>query len=387
MTGAALFAALLDRSIARIGELAADGRSFDRLEVIRLADIWDNNTFPFLQVALTRCPGLRERRARVALEWMAAGGPERRAWMDAAGERALPAPGETRYSRDYAGRVHAYSAPLDPAGVALDYDLAGAEVRTLRVERAGTGLAGFADLAAPRRYPAPGAFGDAVLRIRFEEVDAVQFDSADAVGAALARDLGGVEIGLGERGRLHAARATVWFDDSAWHLSSAGRAADATTPQRNPPGPGPLPVAVHGPARDAGYVLHRAMLEIRSVRYAKLVGRVPVGEMCDAFAGAGRRLLAASRRYGPGRDREFRRLIDEWRPHLDRRLPGAGRPARGRLTLAHYDADSTVLNYAAPGENSRWALRAEEFAGPARLVLTTEAFATEDPLAVVRPAA
>jgi hypothetical protein len=380
VTGAALFAASLDRSIDRIGELAADGRSFDRLEVVRLADIWDNNTFPFLQVALTQRPWLRERRARVALDWMAAGRPERRAWMDAAGGRKLPAPGERRYSRDYAGLVHASSAPLDPAAVALDYDLAGAEVRTLRVERAGTGLVGFADLAVSRRYPAPGAFGDAVLRIRLEEVDAVQFDSADAVGAALARDRSGIEISLGERGRLRAARATVWFDDSAWHLSSTGRAADATTPLRNPEGPEPLPVAVHGPARDAGYVLRQAMLEIRSVRYAKLVGRVPVGETCDAFAGAGSRLLAASRRHGPGRDRAFRSLIGEWQPRLGRRLPRADRPARGRLTLAQYAADATVLNYAAPGEDGRWGLHAEEFARPARLVLTTEGSPPRIPL-------
>jgi hypothetical protein len=37
---------LLDRSIARIGELAADARHVDRSEVVWLAEVWDNYGLP-----------------------------------------------------------------------------------------------------------------------------------------------------------------------------------------------------------------------------------------------------------------------------------------------------------------------------------------------------
>ena len=57
MTGASampMFAALLDRSVARIGESAADGRRFDRQAIAEIADVWDNNTFPLFSTALSR---------------------------------------------------------------------------------------------------------------------------------------------------------------------------------------------------------------------------------------------------------------------------------------------------------------------------------------------
>jgi hypothetical protein len=56
------------------------------------------------------------------------------------------------------------------------------------------------------------------------------------------------------------------------------------------------------------------------------------------------------------------------------------------LTLAHYAAGSAVLNYAALDAGGRWAVHAEELPGPLRLVLTTEAFESDDPFAVIRPA-
>jgi hypothetical protein len=76
-----MFAALLDGSVAQIGQVSADGRYFDRQAVARIADVWDNNTFPLFGVALCRPLWLRERRARAALAWMADLGPSRRTWM------------------------------------------------------------------------------------------------------------------------------------------------------------------------------------------------------------------------------------------------------------------------------------------------------------------
>ncbi|WP_200207911.1 hypothetical protein [Micromonospora coerulea] len=52
-----MFAALLDRPVARIGELAADGRRFDRQAIAEIADVWDNNTFPLFST-VAQSPGV-----------------------------------------------------------------------------------------------------------------------------------------------------------------------------------------------------------------------------------------------------------------------------------------------------------------------------------------
>ena len=44
----AALAALLDRSVARIVEVSADGRYFDREQVATIAGIGDNNSVPLL---------------------------------------------------------------------------------------------------------------------------------------------------------------------------------------------------------------------------------------------------------------------------------------------------------------------------------------------------
>jgi hypothetical protein len=506
-----LLAGLLDRSIARIADLAADGRFFDRQEVVRIADVWDNNTFPLFGAAVARPGWVRERRARAALRWMAAAGADRRAWMvEQAGALAAvlgqPVADAVHY-RDYRGLVHSGRLPLTAAtvaSIAVDYDLGQAVVRTVRVERAGPALAGFVALMAPRRFPAPDEAREAVLHLDLGGVSAVEFDSDDASGAALTvvatcpssiADLppaaagadvppaaasadvpltaasadvpltaasadapqatagadapqatasadaslaaasaspaadadgasqpraadgasppraavgaspavdagggGGVEVRLGAGGRLRAASATVWFDDPAWRLSRAGRAADANTPVRAPAAGSSREVrGPSGAAFDAAAVLHRAMLEIRSVRYAAAVGGIPLRELCATFADAGRAVLAAADRRRAASERAFQQLADDWIGAVSHGPAATGEaaarragadtrrlPDRGQLTLAGYTRShaqfgrargaTAVINLAVPESDGTWGLRAAEFPRPARLALTTVAF-------------
>ncbi|SCL21342.1 hypothetical protein GA0074692_1151 [Micromonospora pallida] len=423
MTGAAMsmFAALLDRSVARIGELAADGRQFDRQAVAAIADVWDNNTFPLFETALG-CPAwLRERRARAALVWMADLGPSRRAWMieqaAVAGHRLEPllpplVHGGAHY-RDYRGQVQPGTAPLTAAAVesvAKDYDLARAQVRVVQVERAGHKLGGYVAVAAPRRYVMPGGHGDAVVQLTLSDVQDVRFDSGDEFGATLAADTAGVEIRVGAQGRLLAASASIGFDDPSWHLSHAGQSADAYTPRghstRRNPRQSKRPL-VQGGALEAAVVLRQAMLEMRTVRYAMRVGRVPLRELCDAFAGAGTDVLTAAGQRGAERDQLFRRLAEQWiagNPSLARGVadwfpddhwtravipsgspqpPVADMPGQAQLTLADYTATHTqygvvrdasaVVNLAVPDGGDTWGLRAMRFPRPVRLSLRTAA--------------
>lgn len=424
MTGAAvmpMFAALLDRSVARIGELAADGRRFDRQAIAEIADVWDNNTFPLFNTALSRPAWLRERRARAALVWMADLGPSRRAWMieqaAVAGHRLEPLMPplvhRVLHYRNYQGRVQPGIAPLTAtavASVAKDYDLARAQVRAVRVERAGQELCGYVALAARRRYARPGDHGDAVVQLFLNDVRDVRFESGDGAGATLAADTAGVEVRVGTQGHLRAASATVWFDDPSWHLSHAGQAADAYTPHRRAARRKPRQIKrplARGGALEAAMVLHQAMLEIRTVRYAKAVGRVPLRELSDAFAGAGAGVLTAAGQPGAARDHAFRWLAEDWitrSPSLAHRMAGrfpddhwaravvpsrppqptvVDLPAQAQLTLAAYTAAHTqygaardasaVVNLAVPDGDDTWGLRAMEFPRPTRLSLRTAA--------------
>ncbi|WP_203858750.1 hypothetical protein [Plantactinospora mayteni] len=424
MTGSSamlMFAALLDRSVAGIGELTADGRYFDRQAVARIADVWDNNTFPLFETVLSRPGWLRERRARAALVWMADLGLSRRAWMieqaAIAGHRLeplLPAlVDRVVHYRDYRRQVWPGVVPLTTTAVAsvtTDYDLSRAEVRTVRVERAGQALSGYVALVAPRRYAASDDHGDAVVQLFLDDVWAVRFDSDDRAGATVAADPDVVEVRVGAQGHLRAASATVGFDDPSWHLSHAGRAADADTPDRSAGRRAPRQIKrspLRGAALDAAMVLHQAMLEIRSVRYSHVVGRVPLREMCDALAGAGTRVLTATSQPRAARDQAFQRLAEEWltrSPSLADRIadrspadhwaqavvPTGSRqptvvdqPAQAQLTLAAYTAAHTqfgavrdataVVNLAVPDGDDRWGLRAVKFPRPARLSLRTAA--------------
>lgn len=333
MTGNAMAAsalvALLDRSLVQMAEASADARTYDRRTIHTVSDVWDNNTFPLFRVLAARTSWGRDRRARAALEWMAALDVERWTWMAEqsaiAGydlESLLVAPMETdRHHRDYRGVVRAPTVALTTevaVGIGVDYDLATAEVRSLVLERIGTRLTGSLTVAARRRYASERPAGDvAELWLWFDEVTDTHFDSRDSSGITMDYGTGQVAIGMGKRGILRAVRATVHPDDLAWHLSAAGRALDARTPT------GPRPSRQTPPQRRqetlddgplaAATILHHAMLEIRMVRYAHYAGQIPVRPLCLAFAGAGESILAASMHRRAGRREEaFRRLVEDW---------------------------------------------------------------------------
>ncbi|GAA4250242.1 hypothetical protein [Dactylosporangium darangshiense] len=409
MSGVAAFGALLDRSVARIGELAADGRDFDRQGIAEIADIWDNNLFPLFAVALTRPRWIAEWRARAALRWMADLGPSRRAWMieqaAIAGHRLEPLLGppveRPAHFRDYRGEVRATVVPLTES-VAEDYDLDRATVRTVRVERHKQGLAAYLALASPRRFEAPGYEADAIVELFLQDVRTAEFDSDDAAGVSI-----GQEIRIGENGRFRAGKASVGFDDMAWHLSRAGRAADAAVPRGRDQRRERRPVQwrlAGGAAGDAALVLRQAMLEIRSVRYSRLVGEVPVRELCEALAGAGAKVLAGG---------SFRELAEGWvaaspvladrvadlvpdghwaRTAISERTPRPDQelPNQAQLTLASYTAahdhyglarDATaIVNLAVPDGGGPWAIRALEFERPGRVTFTTAAFTEPHPV-------
>jgi hypothetical protein len=93
--------------------------------------------------------------------------------------------------RDCQRQVQPGIAPLTAtavASVAKDYDLARAQVRAVRVERAGQELSGYVALAAPRRYATPDDHGDAVVQLFLDDVRDVRFDSGAGAGATLAAD-------------------------------------------------------------------------------------------------------------------------------------------------------------------------------------------------------
>ncbi|GAA1108951.1 hypothetical protein [Nocardiopsis metallicus] len=70
---------LLDGSVAQIAEAAESPCDYPALR--RNADVWDNNTLTLFRAAVAPTVRSREGRARAALAWMAALGPDRRAWM------------------------------------------------------------------------------------------------------------------------------------------------------------------------------------------------------------------------------------------------------------------------------------------------------------------
>jgi hypothetical protein len=293
-----------------MAEAAADARTYERDTIHTISDVWDNNTFPLFRAMAARTSWGRERRARAALRWMADLGTERRTWMveqsaiaGYALEPLLPPPAKGDHLvRDHRGDVMASVTPLTTdvaAGIGVDYELATAEVRSLMVERTGTRLTASLVLAVRRRYASDRSTGErAELRLWVQDVADTRFDSRDASGITLGLETGEVAIGIGAQGVLRAARATVYPDDPTWHLSTAGRSLDARTPT------GPRPSRRQSPPRRreslddgpllAATILHDAMLEIRTVRYAAHAGRIPVLPLCLVFAGAGEAIMAAS---------------------------------------------------------------------------------------------
>jgi hypothetical protein len=109
------FADLLDRSVQGITALTADARTIDLFRISRIADIWDNNTFPLVSAACA--PRLaRTGQARAGLRWMADLGAARRELMidlNPALDTMLPAarPAPAAY-RDYRSVVRPGSFPV-----------------------------------------------------------------------------------------------------------------------------------------------------------------------------------------------------------------------------------------------------------------------------------
>jgi hypothetical protein len=247
------------------------------------------------------------------------------------------------------------------AELGRDYDLAAGSVRSLRVERAGAGLTAVVEVVAPRRFAVADGEPPAVLRLWLDGVTGAAFDLSDTEGVVLDAGPPGVAVSLGAGGGLRAAGGDFRLDDDSWHLSSAGRRADAVTPprtgeagRRRPPPRGPA-------GRDAyaaAAVLHRAMLEIRSVRYAERADRVPVTALCRAFAHAGEAVLAAgSRRGSRSREAAFRAVVGTW--------AGQGGPELApwfAQTLTRYAGRPDLA--AAPASPARPAAAPEPDAGP-----------------------
>ncbi|MBL7254267.1 hypothetical protein [Paractinoplanes lichenicola] len=159
---ASFLAGLLDRSAARIAELSADARFFNRQEIATIADVWDNNTMSLFHALPDPA------RARAALAWMGHGRPARRLWM--AGQPEL-------------------LSETDQAGI-VPGELPDVRVGCLRVEQAGPALRGHLKLSRA---------GVTVLELSLDDVHDARFDSEDTVGAAVSLD-DGVEVRLGSSG-------------------------------------------------------------------------------------------------------------------------------------------------------------------------------------------
>lgn len=350
-----MFVELVDRSVQRIAEIVADGRRFDRREVARLADVWDNNTSHFFGVLGIRNRWLRERAARAGLRWM---GEFHREWMvEVCGEpmrRLLPVPAEPLYYRDSAGRLRASVLPVAVGGLDGDYDLARATARVVRIERSGDGFCGLMVVRAPR------LFTDGVGEFHLEmPVSRAVFDSADVDGL----QLGGEQVRIGRSGLLAGGAVTVGIDDWEWHLSRAARAVqDRVPPWRERSRRRPPVRRATGAASAAAWAFRESMVQIRRVRFCGHVGRVALESLVVPLAGAGTRAGEAARLRGAERDRVFQSMADSWGAVADHRPDASRMPDMACLTLVEC-ADGVSVNFAEPVDG-RWPVRAARLERP-----------------------
>ncbi|MEV4536477.1 hypothetical protein AB0J82_22085 [Asanoa sp. NPDC049518] len=397
------FAGLLDRSVQEIAALSADARAFDCSRIGRIADIWDNNTFPLLNAACAPGP-LRDEHARAGLLWMAALGPARRQLMvdlDASLHQELPAAtAEPSVVRDYRGCVRPGFFPVTAQiinAVGADYDLANASVRSIAVRPAGTQLQVDMTVAAPRRFvPSMGRVArdgsrkpwpPAPLHFRFLSVRDLRFDATDRIGLDIVAADATVTVAIGRSGTIVASSASVWPDDPMWHESAAGRAADSTTPHERPDWPQAVPLSLTPQQQAAARALMMLMVQIRLVSYyPDLAATVPVREICRVAAGAGSAVLTAGAKSKRASDLAFAELVHRWRP-----LPAATSPTpipsgSAMIRYLRYDepheddddvrAGGVTLVTAAPETDptAPWRLASEELTRPARFRVTTAAF-------------
>ncbi|PYC72981.1 hypothetical protein C7C45_07730 [Micromonospora arborensis] len=398
------FAGLLDRSIREIATLATDARSFDATRIGRIADIWDNNTLPLVVAAGAPWP-LRSRRASSALRWMADLGADRRGLivdLDPSLDRVLPtARPERSVHRDYQGRVFPGTFRLTAEiidALAHDYDLANGSVRSLTARPSDEGLQVHLTLATPRRFtPSTGRVSRdgstmpwpaAPLRFTFNGVTDLQFDADDRIGMVVSRTSSGPAVAIGRSGLLQATEASVWPDDPRWYESTAGQAADLTTPHTRPQRRKPAPTStLTAPQRAATRALIMLMNHARLVHhYPNLAAGVPILDICRVAADAGSAILAASARRGAERQTAFAELERGWR-HVPPEVPPAAIRS-GPVMLRHarydephddYDAPhhgSAVLLAAVPGADPAvpWTLASKEITRPSRFRITSTAF-------------
>lgn len=392
----ALLGVLLDGSVEQIGAAGGDARRMDRQAVHQAADVWVHNTFGFVRAAAAASHRRRERRARATLRWLADLGTSRQDWIRerAAASGLRVAPGwlppargwaPTREPGLFANSPYGDLTPGRLRDIAAGYDLAAAEVRVFRVERAGDRLDAHVTVTLPRAYPTtdPGP-KPATLTLALRDVTRVRFDieaegaegaagdgrgagpgwtdedvraaaavgvGDDARGIAVRLAPGEVALRLGTGGELRAAACDFFsLDDWRWYESAAGRRAAASAPRREPRRVREPRGAYLAPeARAAATVLRTAMLEARGVLSPFDGHRTPLADIHRAFAGAGTALLAAGAE--PTRRRReaaFRALVETWvrraGPALEARLVEAltERLDRPDLLAAHPSAPPAV---------------------------------------------
>ena len=397
------FAGLLDRSVAEIAASAADARTIDLARISRLADIWDNNTFPLVSAACAP----RSARAGLAgagLLWMADLGAARRELMTSLNpdlDSMLPAarPAPAAY-RDYQGRVRPGSVPVTAeTAVCLeaDYDLPSANVRSLTAWPTHAGQCASLTLAAPRRFtPSTGRvtqdgtlepWPPALLASTFTDVGELAFDADIRTGAAIT-SAAGISLAIGRSGHVLAASAIMHPDDPCWHESAAGRAADTVTPHEREALPAPVPTSdLSGQERAAVKALHYLMLRIRLVGYhPSLASAIPVRELCEAANGAGTAILRAGDRHGSPRRTAFADLEQQWRrvPRDAAPVPVPAAPARLRYVRysephRHYGSDrpgqaTLVAATLDPDRMAPWRLASEEITDPTQFRISCAAF-------------
>ncbi|WP_433131243.1 hypothetical protein ACQPWW_09825 [Micromonospora sp. CA-240977] len=398
------FAGLLDRSIREIATLATDARSFDATRIGRVADIWDNNTLHLVGAACAPWP-LRSRRASTGLRWMADLGADRRRLMvdlDPSLDRMLPPAGRARsVHRDYRGRVSPGVFELTAEIIdvlAHDYDLVNGSVRSLTAQPSDEGLRVHLTLATPRLFtPSTGRVsGDgstmpwpaAPLKFTFNGVTDLRFDAEDRIGMAISHTSAGSTVTIGRSGGLQATEASIWPYDPRWYESTAGQAADLTTPLTRPQRRKPVRTStLTAPQSAAARALVMLMNHARLVHYyPNLAAGVPILDICRVAADAGSAILAAGARRGAERQTAFAELEQRWRRVPPTTPPEAARS--GPVTLRHawydephHDHDDphhgrAVLLAAVPGADpaAPWTLASEEITQPSRFRITSTAF-------------
>ncbi|MEU1398386.1 hypothetical protein ABZ403_20310 [Micromonospora zamorensis] len=212
--------------------------------------------------------------------------------LDPTLDRVLPtARPERSVHRDYQGRVFPSVFRLTAEiidALTNDYDLANGSVRSLTVQPSDAGLQVHLTLATPRRFtPGTGRVSRdgsrvpwpaAPLRFTFNGVTGLQFDAEDRIGMAVSRTSAGSAVGIGRSGRLQATEASVWPDDPRWYESTAGQAADLTTPHTRPQRRKPVPTStLTAPQRAAAQALVILLNHARLVHhYPNMAAGIPI---------------------------------------------------------------------------------------------------------------